>query len=108
MAELCGAALLNSEALELLDPRIRHLRAAQAITGQGFYDYLRLLPYAGSREHETCLQEWPNVTWSRKAAQDGDGGQDFKQGEGNTGEAALSRLSSQSWRGKPAEDRYVG
>jgi hypothetical protein len=79
--ELCHATLLNPGALELLDPRVRHLRQAQELTGQAFHDFLRLLQYSGGREHETCMQEWKNVTWGRKAKFNGDGGPDFKKGD---------------------------
>ena len=63
---LCQAALLDQEALEMLDPRIRHLRAAQSVTGQNFHDYLRLLQWTGAREQETVRQRWSNVHWSEK------------------------------------------
>jgi hypothetical protein len=39
MDELRNAALLDSAALELLDACVRHLRAAQELTGQAFHDY---------------------------------------------------------------------
>jgi hypothetical protein len=63
---LCQAALLDQEALEMLDPRIRHLRAAQSVTGQNFHDYLRLRQWTGAREQETVRQRWNNVHWSEK------------------------------------------
>lgn len=65
---LCKATLLDREALKMLDPRVRHLRAAQSLTGQNFHDYLRLLQWTGGREQETVRQRWTNVHWSRKGA----------------------------------------
>jgi Phage integrase family len=62
---LCEAALLDRESLEMLDPRVRHLRAAQSISGQNFHDYLRLLQWTGGREQETLHQRWSNVHWKR-------------------------------------------
>ena len=105
--ELCNAALLDPAALELLDPRVRHLRAAQEITGQAFHDYLRLLQYAGGREHETCWQAWPNVTWSRVDESDGDGGPDFKKGDKIPGNLYFPGKNAKAGAGKPAEDRWV-
>ena len=107
MDELCNAALLDPATLELLDPRVRHLRMAQEITGQAFHDYLRLLQYAGGREHETCLQAWPNVTWSCVAESDGDGGQDFKKGDKIPGNLFFPGEDAKAGGGKPAEDRWV-
>jgi hypothetical protein len=107
MDELCNAALLDPAALELLDPRVRHLRAAQEISGQAFHDYLRLLQYAGGREHETCLQAWPNVTWSRVAESEGDGGRDFKKGDKIPGNLFFPSDNAKAGGGKPAEDRWV-
>ncbi len=66
IAALCKAALLDKAGLKLLDPRIRHLRAAQAITGRNFHDYLRLLQWTGAREQETLHQRWPNVHWRKR------------------------------------------
>jgi integrase len=66
--ELCKAALVDKRSLKLLNPRVRHLRAAQALTGQNFHDYLRLLQWTGAREQETLHQRWANVH-GRKGAQ---------------------------------------
>lgn len=107
MDELCNAALLDPGALELLDPRVRHLRQAQELTGQAFHDYLRLLQHAGGREHETCLQEWTHVTWSRQAEFRGDGGPDFKRGDKIPGNLFFPGERAKAGGGEPAEDRWV-
>jgi hypothetical protein len=105
--ELCTAALLNPEALKLLDPRVRHLRQAQELTGQAFHDFLRLLQFSGGREHETCVQEWTSVTWSRKAKFNGDGGPDFKKGHKVPGNLFFPGKRAKAGGGEPAEDRWV-
>jgi integrase len=65
LEQLCQAALLDPKALELLDPRVRHLRAAQEITGRSFADYMRLMAYSGGREQETLQLRWQNVHWKQ-------------------------------------------
>ena len=52
--------------LKLINPRFRHLREAQALTGQAFSDYMRLLAYSGGREQETLQLQWPNVHWKQR------------------------------------------
>jgi integrase len=104
---MCQAALLNPEALAFLKPQARHLRAAQAVTGQGFHDYLRLLQHSGGREHETCMQQWPNVTRSRTAKYHGDGGSQFKKGDKIAGNLYFPGKYAKAGGGKPAEDRWV-
>jgi integrase len=64
--QLCDATLLKPEALKLIDPRVRHLRQAQAVTGQAFSDCLRLMAYSGGREQETIQLRWSNVPWKRR------------------------------------------
>jgi integrase len=105
--EICNAALLNQDALELIDKRNRHLRAAQAVSGQAFHDYLRLLQHAGGREHETTLQRWTYVTWGRIAEHDGDGGLAFKKGDKIPGNLFFPGEDAKAGGGKPAEDRSV-
>jgi hypothetical protein len=65
MDELCNASLLEPGKLALIPAQYRHLRAAQAISGQVFHDYLRLLQHTGAREHEVSLLRWEYVTWSK-------------------------------------------
>ena len=71
--ELCAAAILPPEKLEMIDKKYRHLMAENPVTGQSLHDYLRLLKYSGGRENETTMQRCPNVTWSRAAEFDGNG-----------------------------------
>jgi hypothetical protein len=106
--ELCNAALLDPEALELIDIRYRHLRVAQAASGQSFRDYLRLLQHAGGREQETTMQCWSYVTWSRIAKHDGDGGRKFKKGDHIPGNLFFPGENAKAGGGEPAEDRRVG
>jgi hypothetical protein len=106
--ELCNAALLDPEALELIDIRYRHLRVAQAASGQSFRDYLRLLQHAGGREQETTMQCWSYVTWSRIAKHDGDDGRKFKKGDHITGNLFFPGENAKAGGGEPAEDRRVG
>jgi integrase len=63
---LCKAARLDAESLSMIPLKYRHLRAAQAVTGQAFSDYLYLLAYSGGREQETLKQRWSNVKWDRQ------------------------------------------
>ncbi len=65
--KLCKAALLDKASLKMLDPRVRHLRAAQAISGQNFQDYLRLLQWAGAREQKHCASDGPTFIGKRMA-----------------------------------------
>jgi integrase len=107
MDELCNAALLDSAVLELIDKKCRHLRLENAVSGQYFHDYLRLLQYAGGRANETTMQAWPNVTWSRKADFDGDGGKKFKKGDRIPGKLFFPGVNAKAGGGEPAEDRWV-
>jgi integrase len=102
---MCQAAMLDPEALELVDVRFRHLRAGQAVSGQAFHDYQRLLQHAGGREHETTLQRWKNVTWSRVAEFDGDC--DKKKGEVIAGNLFFPGKFAKAGGGRPAKDRWV-
>lgn len=107
MDELCNAALLDPEAMELIDKRWANRRAAQIASGQSFYDYMRLLQHSGGRKEETAWQAWPNATWSRTAEFDGDGGKDFKKGDRISGNLFFSGKFAKAGGGKPAEDRWV-
>ena len=106
--ELCNAGLLDPEDLELIDKRYRHLRVAQAASGQSFHDYLRLLQHAGGREQETTMQCWSFVTWSRAAKHDGDGGRKFKKGDHIPGNLFFPGENAKAGGGEPADDRRVG
>jgi integrase len=81
--QLCSAAILKPEALRLLDPKVRHLRAAQAITGQAFSDYMRLMAYCGGREQETIQLRWSNVLWDRRCLHFPGASQGGKRGAGS-------------------------
>jgi len=107
MNELCNAALLPPEKLELVDKKYRHLMAENLVTGQYFYDYLRLLQHSGGRENETTMQAWPNVTWSRTADFDGDGGENVKKGDRVPGKLFFPGKFAKKGGGKPAKDRWV-
>jgi len=107
MDSLCNAALLDPEALELIDKKYRHLRLENTVSGQYFHDYLRLLQYSGGRENETTMQSWPNVTWSRPAEFDGDGGERLKKGDRVPGKLFFPGKNAKAGGGEPAEDRWV-
>ena len=81
--QLCNEAVLKPEALLLLNPQVRHLRAAQAITGQAFFDYLRLMAYSGGREQETIQLRWSNVLWDRRCLHFPGASQGGKRGAGS-------------------------
>ncbi len=105
--ELCNAALLDPKTLELIDKRYRHLRVANAASGQYFHDYMRLMQHTGARENETTLQAWPNVTWSRIAEFDGDGGHLCRKGDRVPGKIFFPGRNAKAGGGKPAEDRWI-
>lgn len=107
MDQLCNAALLDPECSELIDKRWENRRVAQIASGQTFYDYMRLLQHAGGRKEETVWQAWPNVTWSRTADFDGDGGDDFKKGDRVPGNLFFPGKYAKAGGGKPAKDRWV-
>jgi len=107
MDEICGAALLPPQKLELIDKKYRHLMAENLVTGQYFHDYLRLLQHSGGRENETTMQKWPNVTWSRIAEFDGDGGENNKKGDRIPGKLFFPGRFAKKGGGKPAKDRWV-
>ena len=107
MDDLCNAALLDAKTLELIDKRSRHLRAANAASGQYFHDYMRLLQHSGGRENETTMQAWPNVVWSRNAEFDGDGGRKFRKGDRIPGKLKFPGEYAKAGGGEPAEDRWV-
>jgi hypothetical protein len=107
MSELCNAALVDPDAVDLIDKRWANRRAAQIASGQQFYDYMRLLQHAGGRKKETTLQRWTNVTWRRIAACDGDGGDEIKKGEVVPGNLFFPGKYAKAGAGKPAEDRWV-
>jgi integrase len=81
---LCDAAVLKPEALKLINPRFRHLREAQALTGQAFSDYMRLLAYSGGREQETLQLRWPNVHWKQRCLHFPGASQGGKRGGGSS------------------------
>ncbi|MDB6017732.1 MAG: hypothetical protein JWR19_2221 [Pedosphaera sp.] len=105
--ELCNAALLDPKVLAMLPLKYRHLRERNVTAGQSFHDYLRLLQHSGGREHETCLQEWTNVTWTTLAKRDGDGGPEFKKGEKIPGNLFFPGANAKAGGGESAEDRRV-
>jgi integrase len=80
----CAAAVLNPEALKLINPRFRHLREARALTGQAFSDYMRLLAYSGGREQETLQLRWPNVHWEQQCLHFPGASQGGKRGGGSS------------------------
>jgi integrase len=53
------------------------------------------------------MQAWSNVTWSRKAEFDGDGGPDFRKGGRVPGKLFFPGVNAKAGGGKPAEDRWV-
>jgi hypothetical protein len=59
--EVVNAALIDPAAVEMLNPRVRHLRLGNWISGQYFSDYLRLMSRSGGREQETLQLRWSNV-----------------------------------------------
>lgn len=80
---LCDAALLKPEALKLINLRFRHLREAQAVTGQSFSDYMRLMAYSGGREQETLQLRWINVNWKQRCLHFPGASQGGKRGGGS-------------------------
>ncbi len=81
--QLCDAAVLKPEALKLINPRFRHLREAQALTGQAFSDYMRLMAYSGGREQETIQLRWSNVHWKQRCLHFPGASQGGKRGGGS-------------------------
>ena len=81
--QFCDAALLKPEALKLINPRYRHLREAQALTGQAFSDYMKLLAYSGGRGQETLQLRWPNAQWKRRCLHFPGASQGGKRGGGS-------------------------
>jgi len=86
------ANLVTPEVLEALPLRIRHLRARQARTAQSFHDFIYLVFFSGGREHETMVQRWSHVTWSKP---------------GKVGHLFFPGAEAKAGAGKPAEDRNV-
>ncbi len=63
---LANANRLSPVALEMLDPRVRHLRLGQDLNGQYFHDFVWLLALSGGREQETVAKCWTHVRWPRR------------------------------------------
>jgi integrase len=62
-----NATLVRNDNIKKLPEKVRRLRLLQATRAQAFSDYIYLIWLSGAREHETTLQKWSNVTWSKPA-----------------------------------------
>jgi integrase len=84
-----------------------HVSGRTLDLNQYFHDYMRLMQHTGARENETTLQAWPNVTWSRIAEFDGDGGHLCRKGDRVPGKIFFPGKNAKAGGGKPAEDRWI-
>ncbi len=87
-----NATLVRTDNIEKLPEKVRRLRLLQASRAQAFSDYIYLIWFSGAREHETTLQKWSNVTWSKP---------------GSKGRILFPGEHAKRGAGKPALDRNV-